>query len=152
MSTGALLLSFTVVRNAVTTGIYSCCCIPVTFGKPAEAYHRWGVGKCQELDVLLSLGCCSGQFPHMGCWKQEGLGTDPPRAACKAGMPGGGITQGHLHWLSSQPAHSGLWGDLQVPGNHLHCFLPLCYFLFKDHTWQQISSGGQSPLSWFFLA
>lgn len=81
MSTGAPLLSFTVVRNAATTGIYSCCCIPLTFGKPAEAYQGWEVGKCQELDVLLSLGCCSGQSPHMGCWKQGGLGTDPSGAA-----------------------------------------------------------------------
>lgn len=108
----------------------------MTFGKPAEAYHGWEVGKCQELNVLLSLGCCSGQPPHMGCWKQEGVDTDPPRAASKAGMSGGGITWTHLPWLSSQPAHAGPWGDpgLQVPGSHLDSVFLLSAIFFLKTT------------------
>lgn len=142
------------VRNAVTTGIYSCCCIPVTFGKPAQAYHGWEVGKCQELNVLLSLGCCSGQSPHVGCWKQEGLGTDPPTAASKAGMPGGGITQAHLHWPSSQAAHSGSWGDLACSYLAVTCtvfFLSAIFFLKTTRGNKLVLEGRVLSLGSFWL-
>lgn len=101
--------------------------------------HGWEVGKCQELDVLLSLGCCSGQIPHVGCWKQEELDTDPPRAASEAGMPGEGSPGMPGEGSPIPPALAQLpastfWGDpgLQVPGSHLHSlFFLSAIFLLK---------------------
>lgn len=45
----------------------------------------------------------------------------------------------------------GAWGDQVLAGTRT-VFSSLCPFLFKDYMWQQISSGGQSPPSCFFLA
>lgn len=102
--------------------IHTAACLenlqePVTGGKRGNA-RSW---------MCRCLGDALGSVP---IWA---IGSRRVWTGIKAGVPGGGITQGHLHWLSSQPANSGPWGHpgLQLPASHLHSvfFLSAIFFL-----------------------
>ena len=103
--------SITPLRNGekclVTTGIYSSCCILMTFWrnsaeKQSLAWARGGGMPTAEWVAIFS------------CGAEEGLHTDPPRVSSQEWLTGGGITWTHLRWLSS-PASICRWlGETQL--------------------------------------
>lgn len=110
----------------------------------------------------------SGEMPGAGWVAVPGmlLWADSPCGLLEAGGIGHWSTQSCLWGRNARrripnPTCTGsapsqhILGRPRPPGTWQSpalCVLPLCYFPFKDHMWQQISSGGQSPLSPFFLA